>query len=247
MSDTAVRPGRVLRIVLVSLLVAGLGVVALGAIAWCSFFGCTVFSEDFEPHGREATRAREEAVREVAALADGASVDGRVLASRTRDGCVSGQNDWKRKDTYSHECDVAASRLVVVVPGVASVQAVADGLTRVDATLRRSECVPSGGGGLDRVRDEYWRETNPNVARDGVAGLPSAHYDCPDGRRVEVEALSSGSRSTDVGRLADPYPWYDDRLSEDWYTVEDVRALREADAGLALVVTASETYYRTRF
>lgn len=246
MSDTAVRPGRVLRIVLVSLLVSGLGVVALGAIAWCSFFGCTFFSEDFEPQGEEATRAREEAVREVAALADGASVDGRVLATGTRDGCTTGQNDWKRKDTYSHECTVEHSRLVVAV-GAGAHDAVADGLTAADATLRRAGCAPSTWGGLERVRDEYWTDRNPNVARDGAAGLPSARYECGGDVEVEVEPTSARGASGRAELLGAGGEGLDEILAKDWYAEEDVRALRESDAELALVFTASRTYYRTRF
>ncbi|WP_377641298.1 hypothetical protein [Oryzobacter terrae] len=244
MTQTTVRPHRVLRTVLVVLLVATAGAVAVGAIAWCSVFGCTLFSEDFEPQGEEATRARAAAVSRVADLADRASADGRVIARATRDGCRTGQNDWKRKDTYSHECEVDASRLVVVAT---ERSAVADGLTAVDIRLRGLGCEPRPRGGLDRVRDEYWDEGNPNVAREGAAGLPSATYACGEDRSVEVEPLSARGSTSSLRSLTNGTLWLDDALAVDWYDVDDVRALRESDAELALVVTVGEGYYRTRF
>src|SRR5215217_8110495 len=106
----APRPRRVLRVVLVSLAVLLAGAGAVGVVGYCSVFGCSWFAEDFEPQGEQATRARAAAVPAVADLAERASADGRVIARATRDGCRSGQNDWKRKDTYSHECEVEASR-----------------------------------------------------------------------------------------------------------------------------------------
>jgi hypothetical protein len=244
MSDTALRPRRVLKVVLVTLAVATLGLGAVATIAWCSVFGCTLFSEDFEPHGEKATRARADATPTVAELADRASVDGRVIGSGTIDGCRTGQNDWKRKDTYSHECEVAASRLVVLATDRADV---ADGLTALDATLRDLGCEPTTWGGLDRVRDEYWRGDNPNVQREGAAGLPSARYDCPDEVSVEVAPTSASDSGVSVEALADGVIWLDDVLADDWYAPEDLRSLRDSDAELAVVTTATKGYYRTRF
>ena len=45
--------------------------------------------------------------------------------------------------------------------------------------------------------------------------------------------------------LASVFP--DVELSSHWYTTEDLVAVRESGAALALVVTADQTYYRTRF
>jgi len=77
-------------------------------------FGCTLFPEDFEPHGREATAARTAATAAVGQVADRVVAGREVLADATADGCASGQNNWKRKDTYSHECSVVDSRVLLV-------------------------------------------------------------------------------------------------------------------------------------
>ena len=248
MTHTAARPRRVGRIVLVVLAVVGAGTVAVGALVSCSIFGCTVLSEDFEPRGEEATAARAQASAAVAALADGASVDGRVIATATRDHCSEGQNDWKRKDTYSHECTVEVSRVVAMVSDASADDPVADGLTRAAVTLERAGCRPSTWGGLDRVRDDYWGPGNPNVARAGAAGLPFARYDCVDGRQVEVAPTASRAPDDELrGSLGLARVGGDGDLATDWYGAEDLEELRRADVELALVVTASETYYRTRF
>lgn len=243
MADTAVRPRPVLRTVLVVLLVGGLGVTAVGAIAWCSVFGCSLFREAFEPQGDEATTARTAAVRDLADLADRAASGGRVVADATVDGCRTGQNTWKRKDRYAHECEVRSSRLTLVAADRGSV---AGALGTADATIRGLGCRPTPGGGLDRVRDEYWTATNPNVMRQGAAGLPSVTYLCgPGDRRLEVDPTSS--RTSDLDPLRSQASSYEDLVSEDWYSADDGRVLREARVELAFVVTASETYYSTGF
>jgi hypothetical protein len=97
------------------------------------------------------------------------------------------------------------------------------------------------------VRAEYWREDNPQVARLGAAGLPGASYDCPGGRTLEVQPTSRQASATSAGVLVGSGVFLDDVLADDWYGTEDLRALRESRAELALVVTAEDDYYRTRF
>jgi hypothetical protein len=241
---SAVRPRKVLTTVLVVLALATTGVVAVGALAYCSVFGCTFFSEDFEPNGPTATAARADAVGEVRALADELVAGREVLATATADGCIRGFNDWKRKDTYSHECSVVDSRLVLVA---AERDAVADGLTAADAALGEAGCSPTyPGSGLDRVRDEYWNDANPQVRRLGAAGLPGATYSCPGGLAVDVAPTSAQEREGARPLSSDPV-FLDEVIHEDWFTPADVTALRQSGAELALLVTAKSTYYRTRF
>ena len=247
MSLATPRPHRVLRVVLVTLAVAALAVGAVGVLAYCSVFGCTVLSEDFEPRGEQAVRARAVSGTAVAELAGRASAMGEVVADATRDGCRTGQNNWKIKDTYSHECRVEASRVVVLTTDR---EAVGAGLTRADEVIRGLGCTPSGsfgGAGLEGVREEYWREDNPQVSRSGAAGLPGAAYDCPGGRRLDVEPTSRQEGVTSPDVLAGTGTFLDDLLEDDWYTDADLRALRETRAELALVVTVGDDYYRTRF
>lgn len=243
MSQTIARPRRGLSTFFVGPLVRAGGVVAVGALALGSLSGCTLFSEDFEPQGAAATQARADALVRVADLADGAAAGGRVIATATRDGCISGQNNWKIRDTYSHECAVEASRLVVVTTGATSV---ADELTAGDARLRALGCRPTAFGGLDRVRDEYWRPDNPNVDGQGASGLPMVTYVCGD-RELVVQPMSARASETALGLLVESRLGTDELLSADWYANDDILALRESDAELAFVVTASEGYYRTRF
>ena len=238
------RHHRTLVTVLVVLALATAGVVAVGALAYCSVFGCTVFSQDFEPHGEEATAARAAATAEASALADRISAGHEVLADATADGCTTGQNNWKRKDTYSHDCSVLQGRVLVATDDLA---AVADELTATDAGLRALGCRPqTPRSGLDRVRDEYWDADDPQVAQHGAAGLPGAVYSCPDGGTVQVQPTSAGvptaDAAVDFGSL-----FLDEPLQEDWFTSADVTALRGSGAQLALVVRVDQPYYRTRF
>jgi len=244
MPPTAPTTHRTLSIVLVVVGSVLLGVVAVGALGYCSVFGCTFFSEEFEPHGEEASAARATATSGTAALAD-RFVSGRdVVADATADGCTAGQNNWKRKDTYSHECSVVESRVMLVTPDRA---AVADGLTTADAALRELGCAPaSTRGGLDRVRDEYWDEGNPQVARYGAAGLPGAVYTCPDDRSVVVQPTSAREPSSQPD-IALASAGFEDEISRSWYTRADASALVRSGAELALVVTVRQPYYRTRF
>jgi hypothetical protein len=240
----AVRPRRVLTTVLVVLALATTGVVAVGALAYCSVFGCTFFSEDFEPDGEDASAARATATAEASALADRISLGYEVLADATADGCTTGQNNWKRKDTYSHDCSVLQGRVLVATDDLA---AVADGLTAMDAGLRDLGCRPqTPRSGLDRVRDEYWDEDNPQVAQHGAAGLPSAVYSCPDDRTVQVQPTSAGVPTADASVAFGPV-FLDEPLREDWFTSADVTALRASGAQLALAVRVEQPYYRTRF
>ncbi|HYJ27395.1 MAG TPA: hypothetical protein VEW73_06775 [Nocardioides sp.] len=244
MSTTARPRHRVLTAVLVTVALVGAGVVAVAVLGFCSAFGCTLFSEDFEPQGREATTARAPATTAVAQLADRVVAGHEVLADATADGCASGQNNWKRKDSYSHECSVVDSRVVLVTTDR---EAVADGLTAADAVLRELGCAPaSPRGGLDRVREEYWTADNPQVVRYGAAGLPSATYTCAGEVSVLVEPTSDREDSTEPD-IALASAFFDDELSRDWYTAEDLTTLRRSGAALALVVTVRDQYYSTRF
>jgi hypothetical protein len=242
--STTARPRhRVLTAVLLTVALVGAGVVAVAVLGFCSVFGCTLFPEDFEPHGREATTARTAATAAVGQVADRVVAGREVLADATADGCASGQNNWKRKDTYSHECSVVDSRVLLVTT---EQEAVAEGLTAADAALRGLGCAPaSPRGGLDRVRDEYWTADNPQVARYGAAGLPGATYTC-GGVGVVVQPTSDREASTDPD-IALAHENFDDELSRSWYTAADLTTLKESGAALALVVTADRTYYRTSF
>lgn len=239
-----VRPRRVLATVLVVLALVTAGVVTVGVLGYCSVFGCTFFSEDFEPDGEEATAARAAATAEASALVDRISLGYEVLADGTADGCSVGQNNWKRKDVYSHECSVVESRALLVTDDPA---AVADGLTAMDAVLRDLGCAPDGpGGGLDRVRDEYWHDDNPQVRQRGAAGLPGAWYTCPQGLTVLAQPTSDGEPSSDpeaaFGSRSSGEP-----ITGSWYTAADVAALKASGAQLALVMRVEQPYYRTRF
>lgn len=244
MSTTERRTRRTLAVVVlvVGLLVLGAGAVAV--LGFCSVFGCSALAEDFEPHGQRAIAARAAATGDVGRLADRLVAGRPVLADASADGCTTGQDNWKRKDTHSHECSVVDSRVVLVTTDV---EAVADGLTAADAALREAGCRPvSARSGLDRVRDEYWAGRDPQARRRGAAGLPDARYTCAGSLTVEARPTSAQGDSTDLGVALAP-ELFDDTLASSWYTAEDLRALRASRARLAMVLTVKDGYYRTRF
>lgn len=240
-------PTRTRRRLLVVLTVIGALVLGLGAVAtlgWCSVMGCTVFSERFRPDGAEATRARAAASADLARVADELAADHPVIAATTLDDCLSGQNNWKVKDTYSHECFVRDSRVLDLA---ASTEEVGPALDAFDGVLRSRGCTPSRFGGLADVREVYWTEGNPNVVREGAAGLPETAYDCPDGVRVEARPSAAASRQDDPRLALGPISAGPDLLGGEPYDAADVAALRDSGSALALVVTVSRGYYRTEF
>jgi xanthine/CO dehydrogenase XdhC/CoxF family maturation factor len=92
----------------------------------------------------------------------------------------------------------------------------------------------------------YWTVDNPQVLRYGAAGLPGATYTCAGGVSVLVKPTSDQEASPEPD-IALASAFVDDEIARSWYTAEDVRTVRESGAALALVVTADQTYYRTRF
>lgn len=226
----------------VGALVLGLGAVA--TLGWCSVMGCTVLSERFRPDGEEATRARAAAKADLERVAGELAAGHPVIAATTLDDCLSGQNNWKVKDTYSHECFVRDSRVLDVA---ASTEEVGPALDAFDELLRSRGCTSSLSGGLAQVRAEYWTPDNPNVVREGAAGLPEAAYDCPDGTRVETRPTAAtatgGDAETVLGRVAAGSTV----LGGAGYDARDVAAVQDSGSALALVVTVSRGYYRTEF
>lgn len=234
------------RLLVVSSVVAAL-VLGLGAVAtlgWCSVAGCTAFGERFEPDGAEATRARAAASAELDRVAGELAEGHPVLAAATLDDCLSGQNNWKVKDTYSHECFVRDSRVLDLA---ATTEEVGPALDVFDGVLRARGCAPSLSEGLARVRDEYWTPDNPNVVREGAAGLPETAYDCPDGLRVEARPSAASSTQEDPRLALGPTSAGPEVLGGEPYDAADVAALRASGSALALVVTVSRGYYRTEF
>lgn len=217
---------------------------AVGTLAWCSTFGCTILSERFAPQGGEAQEARAGARAELERSAAMLASGHRVITATTLDDCISGQNNWKIKDTYSHECFVRDSRVLALA---ATEPQVGPALTAFDAAVRAVGCVASLAGGLEQVRAEYWTPSNPNVTREGAAGLPMAAYDCPDGTRVEVRPSAATTRGNDALVVLGPDLTGSEVLGGRRYGQEDLAAVRASGASLALVVTLSRCYYRTRF
>jgi hypothetical protein len=242
MSPTRTRRRLPVVLTVVGALVLGLGAVA--TLGWCSVMGCTVLSERFRPDGEEAVRARAAASSDIARVAGELASGHPVIAATTLDDCLSGQNNWKVKDTYSHECFVRDSRVLDLAT---SDEEVGPALDAFDGALRARGCEPSLSGGLARVRAEYWSADNPNVVREGAAGLPETAYDCPDGVRIEARPSSAASRQDDPRLALGPTSAGSDLLGGEPYDAADVAALRGSGSALALVVTVSRGYYRTEF
>ena len=244
MTQRTVTPRRLSGPALVACLALALGAFGVAVKGYCSVASCTFFAEDFEPYGAKASAAREVAGASVADLAQRGSTGGEVLASGTRDGCRTGQHDWMLQETYSHSCQVQASRLVVLTTDRSQVPR---WLTTTDQTLRRSGCAPRPWGGLERLRDEFWLAQDEPVRQDGALALPPVTYDCAAGTRVDIVPGTARGFARPLEGLAVSGSRIDDVLAEDWYGTEDEHALGESHAELALVVTAIKTYYRTRY
>ena len=75
--------------------------------------GCSLGAEPFEPAGAEASAARDRVHALTGGLLDRASEDLPVLAATALDACVTGQANWKRRDSFAHACSFVDSRLVV--------------------------------------------------------------------------------------------------------------------------------------
>lgn len=229
-------------LVVVGVLVLGVG--AVGVLAWCSTLGCTLFREPFEPRGAQATAARADARAGVDETASVLARGHPVLAATTLDECLAGQNSWKVKDTYAHECVVHDSRvLAVATPD----DEVGPALTAFDAGLRGLGCAASPSGGLDAVRARYWSPVNPNVAREGAAGLPRAGYDCPGAPGWRAAPRGPVRRTPTPLSRSGPGLAGSEVLGGARYDGAGLASVRRSGASLALVVTVSRPYYRTRF
>ncbi|WP_299441360.1 hypothetical protein [uncultured Phycicoccus sp.] len=242
---------RPLHVVLVVAAAVVLGLGAVGTLAFCSVFGCTVFSERFEPTGDEATKGRARAAEVALRAADAVTAGREVLASATVDGCDAGQHGWKRKDTYSHECFVVVSRTMVVVASGGS-DAVGEGLTATDALVRAQGCAPSYGRDLDEVRAEYWRPDHANVQRFGAAGLPGARYECAPDPELEpgsvvVEVQPTSTRAPGDAAGAFGHFRLDQTFAGSWYDDDQAAAVTGSGVELAVVVTVRVGYYDTTF
>lgn len=242
---------RLLPTILAVVAAALLAVGAVGALALCSVFGCTVFSEDFEPDGEEATRSRALAEGAATRTLDSVTAGRPVLAEAGVDGCRLGQNNWKIKDTYSHECVVVASRTVLVVAD-GGFDEVGEGLSATDAAVRAHGCTARSRG-LAEVRAEYWSQGNPQVEREGAAGIPGAAYECadlaevsPGTVRLEVDPTSARTVRSDASGVFGP-TWVDLALRDEWYTEADAAAVVGSGAALAVVHTVRVGYYDTEF
>lgn len=224
--------------------VLSLGVIAASVVAYCTLGGCTGPAEPFEPDGAQASAARASATTQVSGLADRLVAGHKVLADATDDGCMRGHSDWQYKETYAEQCSVLASRLVLVTTDR---DAVPDGLTAADAALAALGCRPAyQDTTLDYGRQGYWNDSNPQVQQYGAAALPGARYICADDLEVMVTPTSSRARKIEPFVSADAVH-LDEMLHENWYTPADAATLARSGAELALVFTASSTYYRTRF
>ena len=206
--------------------------------------GCSLGAEPFEPAGAEASAGRERARTLTGDLLARASVDLPVLASTVLDGCVTGQSNWKRRDSFAHACSLVDSRVVVLA---ADEEDVAATLTAYDDVLEGAGCRPREGGGLDGIREEYWSPGNPEVAARGAAGLPSATYDCEEGVVLTVQPTSAREDERDPRTALGPPAPGDQVLAGRPHDEAALAALRDSGAALAAVVSATRGYYRTTF
>ncbi len=238
------RAPRIRRVVvaraLAVLAVLGLGTGAIGTVAYCQVFGCSLFPEPFDPEGGRAQAQRTATRDELDRVLDAVTGRSTVLGEAWEDRCVEGRNSWKRKDPHAHECTLAVSRIVVVTTEPADV---GKGLTEADAAARRQQCRPLWPeAGLAGVRREHWEPLAMGGGGKGATTLPGARYVCRASVLLELRPTASdedpdaltGAR-IGAARAGEPF------------APADLARLRGSAAELALLVTAEEPYYVTSF
>jgi len=134
--------------------------------------GC---SASFDPDGKEAVAARAAGDSAAESLLDDVTAGRRAVGTALFDQCTEGRHDWKRDDSYDHECDLAHSR---VVAGVQTVDEVESSLLDMHERVLAAGCtVDRAQTALDEVAEVYWparrKTTNPSP---GI--LPSGRYTC---------------------------------------------------------------------
>lgn len=213
------------------------GAAAIGVIiAAATLAGCG--AEPFEPNGAAATEARAQAWAEVDRALAEVRGDREPIAQARFDGCHTGQNNWKIKDEYQHECSVAGS---ILVPA-SDLDGVSQALRTLSARFDDLGCATTWHT-LAEIDRDYWARfrTRPDY-RPG--SLPETTYQCGD-HRVTVAPtdpikIKQGLRPTALLGL-------DERLDEQPYPSDTEQRARSDGAAMFWMITASKRYYATKF
>ncbi len=207
-------------VVVVALLVAGCG------------------PEPFEPDGAQAAEARVRSWSAIdRALAD-VRGDREPVAAARFDGCHTGQNNWKIKDEYQHECSVVGS-LLVPAAGLAGVS---QALQTMSSRLEDLGCTTTGRT-LAQIDREYWAQfrTRPDY-RPG--SLPEADYQCGD---VRVTVAPTDPIKIKQGLFPTALLGLDELRDEQPYPADTDRRAESDGAAMFWMITADTRYYATRF
>lgn len=209
--------------------------VAVAAVALVAT-GCG--AEPFEPDGAEATKARSQAWSEVdRALAD-VRGDREPIAEARFDGCHTGQNNWKIRDEFQHECSVVAS---VMVPA-AKLDDVSQALRTLSTRFEQLGCTTTWRT-LAEIDRDYWTEfrTRPDY-RPG--SLPEARYQCGD-RWITV--APTDTIKIKEGLFPTALVGLDEMLDEQPYPADTEQRAKAEGSAMFWMVTSDRRYYATKF
>lgn len=200
----------------------------------------------FDPDGDEATRARAAGDSAAEALLDDVTAGRHEVATAVFDQCTEGRHDWKRNDSFDHECDLAHSR---VVAGVQTVDEVESSLLAMQERILASGCtVDRGSIALGEVAEVYW-PSRRKTSSPSPGILPSGHYLCA----FEGEGSLELEVTTYTAGRDEPFDLRPDVSLTPYIPTRTVRsqpfpaptAPTVAASGMAMhyVVTASLAYY----
>lgn len=195
-------------------------------------------AEPFEPNGPQATEARARAWGEVdLALAD-VQGDREPIGQARFDGCHTGQNNWKIKDEYQHDCSVARS---VMVPA-AELDEVSQALQTFNGRFEELGCTTTWRT-LAQIDEDYWTKfkTRPDY-RPG--SLPEAHYQCGD-RRITV--APTDTIKIKKGLYPTALMGMDDMLDQQVFPEDLAKRAKSDGSAMFWMITAYSRYYSTKF
>ncbi|MGC3956061.1 MAG: hypothetical protein QM804_17760 [Propionicimonas sp.] len=120
------------------------------AVLCLGLAGCV---RPFQPDGSLAGAGREAMRPRLADLASQLTRDEPPLATVTRDGCRTGQNNFKVRDEFAHDCLLVHA---VAFPAAATPDDVKDAIATMADRLAALGCTADGDLDLTQIGNAYW-------------------------------------------------------------------------------------------
>ncbi|WP_152363440.1 hypothetical protein [Microlunatus speluncae] len=196
--------------------------------------------EPFEPDGAKAVEERARSWSAIDRALAEVQGDREPIAQARYDGCHTGQNNWKIKDKYAHECSVLRSLLVPA----AELDDVSEALQTLSRRLDELGCTATWRT-LAHIDQEYWTkfQSRPDY-RPG--SLPEAGHQCGE-VRITVKPTDSITIKKAEALLPFALIGLDQRRDEQPYPADTDRRAEADGAAMFWMITADQRYYATKF